>query len=44
MMNFSLAVTFIVTVLPIFVVMMGIVFWTDARAKEVDLETNEDYI
>lgn len=40
MMNFSLAIVFILTVLPILVVMIGIAVWTDAKARE--LETNED--
>ncbi len=44
MMNFSLAMIFIITILPIFVVMMGIAVWTDAKAREVDLETDDDWI
>ena len=43
MMNFTLAVAFILMVLPLLVVMMGIVIYSDAKAKEVDnLETNDN--
>lgn len=42
MMNFSLMVVFTVTVMPMLVMMIGIAVWTDAKAREVDLETNED--
>lgn len=44
MMNFSLVIAFILMVVPLLVVMMGIVIWSDTKAKEVDLEeTNENY-
>lgn len=37
MMKISLAVLlFILTILPVFVIMMGIAIWTDAKAKEID--------
>ena len=36
MMKISLAVLFILTVLPLYVVMVGIAIWTDAKAKAVD--------
>ena len=36
MMKISLAVLFILTVLPVYVVMVGIAIWTDAKAKEID--------
>lgn len=42
MMNLSLMVVFTVTVMPMLVIMIGIAVWTDAKAREVDLETNED--
>ena len=42
MMNFSLIVAFIILVVPLFITMVGIAIWTDAKAREVDLETNED--
>ena len=42
MMNFTLAVTFIMFVLPLLVIMMGIVIYSDVKAKEVDLADNED--
>ena len=42
MMNFSLVVAFIIMVVPLLVIMMGIAIWSDVKAKEVELETNED--
>ncbi len=42
MMNFSLVVAFIIMVVPLLVIMMGIAIWADAKAKEVELETDED--
>ena len=42
MMNFSLVVAFIIMVVPLLVIMMGIAIWSDVKAKEVELETDED--
>lgn len=41
-MNFSIAIGFVVLVVPLLVIMMGMVIYTDNKAKEVDLETNEN--
>ena len=37
-----LAIMFIITVLPMVVVMMGIVLYTDARAKEANTDTSNE--
>ena len=43
MMNFTLAVAFIILALPLLVIMMGIAIYSYAKASEVDnLETNEN--
>lgn len=42
MMNFGLAMIFTMVAVPLLVVMMGIAIWSDSKAREVDLETNED--
>lgn len=42
MIKFTVVVGFILLVVPVLAIMLGIVIYTDARAKEVDLETNED--
>jgi hypothetical protein len=41
-MKLGLIVVFMITVLPLLVIMIGVALWTDAKAKELDLETNED--
>lgn len=42
MMNFTVAVGFVLLALPLLIIMMGIAIYSDMKAAEVDLETNED--
>lgn len=41
-MNLTMAIVFAVLVTPLLVIMMAIAIYTDAKAREVNLETNED--
>lgn len=42
MLNFMAVVGFLGLAIPLFVIMMAIVIYSNSKAKEVDLETNED--
>ena len=42
MIKATVIVGFILLVVPMLAIMLGVVVYADARAREVDLETNED--